>query len=134
MDFLRLEDFKLTLIPARHLASLASPAPVTEFVEIREVRCCDLMTILDNVRCEQMCIYRRSLGTEETEALVRAMETRVEEVELGDVTLEVETLTKYSGHGKCNKVMSDGEYYIGNEYGLLAAKYREKLRSSATSK
>ena len=109
VDYLRLEDFKLTSIPARHLASLVSS--VTEFVEIREVRCCDLLTILDNVRCEQLCIYKRSLGTEETEALVRAMETRVEEVELGDVTLEMETLTKYSGRGKCNKVYR-GVYFV----------------------
>ena len=129
---LELEVFNLTSIPAQHIASLVSS--VTVSVDIREVRCCDLVTILDNVRCEHLYIYKRSLETEETEALVRAMEARVKEVELGDVTLEMKTLTKYSGHGKCNKVMSDGEHYIGGEYGILLAEYREELRSWATSK
>ena len=30
--------------------------------------------------------------------------------------------------------MSDGEHYIGGEYGILLAEYREELRSWATSK
>ena len=125
---LRLDDINLLSVPAQHLASLVSSVTLT--LDVAEVRG-DLVTILDNVRSEELYIVKQSLGTEETEALVRAMETRVEAVELGDLTLEMETLTKYSGHGKCNKVMSDGE---SDFYDFLGAKYREELRSWATSK
>ena len=125
---LRLDDINLVSVPAQHLASLVSS--VTWTLDVAEVRG-DLVTILDNVRSEELYIVKQSLWTEDTEALVRAMETRVEAVELGDLTLEMETLTKYSGHGKCNKVMSDGESDL---YDFLGAKYREELRSWATSK
>ena len=46
-----------------------------------------------------------SLGTEETQALVQAMETRVREVRLGGcVTLDTEALLQYSGQGRCGKL------------------------------
>ena len=122
VDYFTLDDINLVSIPARHLVSLVSSA--TGIVDIQDVRS-GLVTILDNVRCEKLCIDIQSLGTEETEALVQAMETRVGEVVLGDVTLEMETLSKYSGHGKCNKVISLGRF---------REEIRGKLRSWATTK
>ena len=88
----------LTLVPAEHLASLASS--VTGFVDIRNVR--GLVTILDSVKCGELKIWSQSLDSEETQALVRAMESRVERVGLMSiVTLDSGVLMEYSGQGKC---------------------------------
>ena len=76
-----------------------------------------------SVQCPELSFHDQSLGHEETEALVRAMETRVERVLLGHVTLNIEALTKYSGRGKCRR------FWFEN-----AAKYREELRSWASNK
>ena len=51
-----------------------------------------------------MYISGQSLSSEETRALVRAMESVVTEVflgDLGDVSLDMTALTQYSGQGKC---------------------------------
>ena len=39
-----------------------------------------LVTILDSVKCDTLSIKNQTLGSEETEALVRAIETRVRRV------------------------------------------------------
>ena len=112
----------LTSVPAEHLVSLVSS--VTRCVFIKNVSGCDLVTILDSVKSQELDIYYCSLGNEETEALVRAMETRVRVVWLLDTTLDIEALTKYSGRGRCRRVLC---------YEATAATYRE-LRSWASNK
>jgi len=113
-----------TSLPAEHLASLVSSA--TEWVSIENVSGCDLVNILDSVKSKDLSISRQSLSSEETKALVRAMESWVEEVELDeDVTLDIWDLMEYSGQGKCRKVWCDSD---------TADRYKEQLRTWATSR
>ena len=119
---IRLEDFDLNSVPAEHLASLASS--MTGGVVIINVS--GLVTILDSVKSELLDIRYQSLGSEETQALVQAMESRVEQVVLDyKVTLEIRVLMEYSGQGKCMKVWCDSD---------TADRYREQLRAWAKSR
>ena len=112
----------LTSVPAEHMASLVSS--VTRCVRFDMVSGCDLVvTLLDSIKSPAMVIYKQSLGREETEALVRALETRVEDVSLYDTTLDIKAFTKYSGRGKCKEVDCVQE---------TSAKYRRQLRSWAS--
>ena len=72
VEFMVLRDLDLASVPGEHLASLASC--VTESVIIENVSNCDLVSILDRVKCEWLFISSQSLSSEETRALVRAME------------------------------------------------------------
>ena len=122
VSYLSLGDVDLTSVPAEHLASLVS---VTGRVYIGNVSGSALVTILDSVKGEVFWICRQSLDSEETQALVRAMESRVEIVLLNaGVTLDIRELMKYSGQGKCRKVGCDGD---------TADRYREQLRAWATN-
>ena len=86
------------------------------------------MTIMDSVRnCHEIVVSYQSLSREETEALVRAMESRVDSLCLEGVTLDAEALLNYSGHGRCRIVAESGNIEA-------AAKYREELRSWASNK
>ena len=90
----------LNSVPAEHLASLVSS--VTKWVGISNVVGCDLVTILDSVKSQELHIWHQSLGSEETQALVQAMESRVEKVKLWrEVTLNIRILMDYNGQGKC---------------------------------
>ena len=71
-------DVDLTSVPAEHLASLFSS--VTMGVDISNVS--GLVNILDSVKSKVLTIISQSLGTEETQALVQAMESGVEVVRL----------------------------------------------------
>ena len=122
--WMRLEDVDLTSVPTEPLASLASS--VIGRVLIENVSGSGLVTILDNVKSEELSIYSQSLGSEETQALVQAMESRVEEVRLHrEVTLDIRALMEYSGQGKCRGVWCNDD---------TAPRYRDKLRTWATSK
>ena len=93
-------DVDLVSVPAEHLASLASC--VTRRVIISNVS--NTVNILDNVKCQSLSINNQTLSSEETRALVRAMESRVEGLWLGgggEVSLDITALTQYSGQGKC---------------------------------
>ena len=84
VDFMKLDedvDVDLASVPAEHLASLASC--VTNDLIINNVSNCDLVSILDSVKCKGLKINRQTLSCEETQALVRAMESRVEVVVFG---------------------------------------------------
>ena len=73
-----------------------------------------------------MSIRRQSLGSEETQALVLAMESHEERVGLNEeVTLDIRVLIEYSGQGKCISLECKGD---------TENRYREKLRTWATSK
>ena len=113
----------LSSVPADHLASLVSRASWS--VAINNVHGCDLITFLDSVKSGGISIrnHRESLGSKETQALVRAMESHVEEVELdGDVTLDIKVLMEYNGQGKCRKLICN---YIA------ATRYRDQLNTWA---
>jgi len=121
---MRLWNVDLTSLPAEHLASLVSS--VTRRIIIENVSGCDLVTILDSVKSEKLSISSQSLDSEETQALVRAMESGVEWVWLyREVTLDIRDLMEYSGQGKCRKVRCDRD---------TAGRYREQLRTWATSR
>ena len=116
-----LRDVDLTSIPAEHLASLASC--VTQFFFIINVS--NIISILDNVKCQCLIITRQTLNSEETRALVRAMESGVEKVQLGgkgEVSLDITTLTQYSGAGRCGEVMC---------YDDTARSYRKEVETWA---
>ena len=80
-------------------------------VTIQNVSGCDLVTILDSVRSNYLEIRNQCLGTEETQALVRAiMKTRVEWVVLyNDRILDIEALESYSLQGKFRMVNCVGQ-------------------------
>ena len=119
-----LDDVDLTSVPAEHLASLASS--VTGRVYIENVSGCDLVTILDSVKSRVLDIRSQSLGSKKTQALVHAMESRVEWVELnGGVTLDIRDLIEYNGQGKCRQMECFRD---------TADRYKEQLRTWATSR
>ena len=115
---MELANVDLSSVPAEQLASLASS--VTESVEISNAIGCDWVTFLDSVKSEKLIISKESLGSKETEALVRAMESRVE-VLYCNVTLKISILMEYSGQGKCKQVKCF----------KAASLYREQLRTWA---
>ena len=119
-------DVELTSVPADHLASLVSS--VTWKIVISNVRGCDLVNILDGIKSLDfgLVIANQSLGSEETRALVRVMESGVTSVEMNDgLTLDIRVLIEYSGQGKCISLECKGD---------TENRYREKLRTWATSK
>ena len=100
IEKMRLKDVNLAAVPAEHLASLFSC--VTSFILIKNVSGCDLVNLMDSVQCQSLRFYKQRLGRQETRALVRAMETRVEFVWLYDDTMiDISALIKYSGRGEC---------------------------------
>ena len=109
VEWMSLRDVNLASIPAEHMGSLVSY--VTERVDIFPDGICDLVTILDSVNISSMFIGRRTLNNDETQALVRALETRVKIVRL-EFKLTAEVFTMYSGLGKCRSVRCwfDGRY------------------------
>ena len=61
-----------------------------------------MTSVFSNINCVILVIDKMSLGPLDTQALVGAMDTRVEEINLHEgVTLDLETLTQYDGTGKC---------------------------------
>ena len=127
-----LSDMDLASVPPVHLASLTSC--VTSRVGIINVSNCDLVSILDSLQCIRLLMNRQTLSSEETRALVRAMESRVEHVWLGyggyvvvvrgsgEVSLDIRVLTQYSGQGECRRVRCED---------VAATRYREEMRSWA---
>ena len=109
VNFLRLGDVDLSRVPTQHLVSLVSS--VTKVVTIHYVIGCDLVTLIDSLKCTKVKIGSQSLGMEETQALVRVMESRVEKVDLEyDVTLDIEALAEYSGQGCCSHICRSQKY------------------------
>ena len=91
-----------------------------------------MVSILDRVKCDALFLRReeRRLSSEETWALVRAMETRVEEVSLGNMEktlLDVTALIQYSGRGRCRRL------YI-SEHSDDEEKYGEELKNWASDR
>ena len=104
VEFLYLRYVDLRSVATQHLASLASR--VTKRVDLKNISGCNLATLFDSLReCKLLWIESQRLGREETKAMVRAMETQVEEVDLLDATLDIEALAEYSGQGRCTSVV-----------------------------
>jgi len=101
LDRLRLFYMDLSPVPAKQLASLVSS--VTGDLNIDAISG-DLTSLLASIKCEYLVISDQSLDGEETRALVRAMEWRVERVSLRGVKLDIEALTAYSGRGECREL------------------------------
>ena len=107
---MRLLDVDLTSVPVEHMASLA--ACVTENVKIdidNVLNVSDLVNILDNIKCRSCVIYDMDMDRDESLALVRAMESRVERVDLWRGEVDIKALTQYNGEGRCGKVVYLGE-------------------------
>ena len=90
-----LRDTDLSSVLLEHLTSLTSL--VTGSVYIWNLRGCDPASLLASVRCEALCLNRQRLGAEETSVLVNTLETWVERLHLGEVTLDMAALTMYDG-------------------------------------
>ena len=134
---LTLQFKDLSTIPGEHLCSLASS--VREIFDIQTVRGCDLVKIIDSVRSNKLGIFNQNLDREATEALVRAMNTRIEFAAIGyykkfkmrswgfeeeDIKwiLDMEALTKYNGKGRCKNI------YLRVDW---SDNYRQRLRDWA---
>ena len=105
VEEMRLSNVDLASVPAEHMASLA--ACVTKGVVIWNVHNCDLVNILENLKCRHCEIFYQSLNREESMALVGALETNVREFVCGAVILNITALTKYSGQGLCKSITCD---------------------------
>ena len=120
---LTLRDVDLSPVAAQHMASLTSC--VTSSLYIENISGYEMVSLLTNLKCEELVINDQILESEETQALVRSMESGVEKVGLEfGVTLDIEALTEYSGQGVCREV------WLWN----TAARYREEMRTWARSR
>ena len=120
---MNLEDVDLASVPPEHQASLAYC--VSGHVNLYNVSNCDIVSILEIVNCETLVISGQVLSSEETQALVWAMESNVKRLVLGpmgEVSLDIRALTQYSGQGKCEGVGC---------YRGTAVRYKKDLRSWA---
>ena len=132
----------LSTVPGEHLCSLASS--VTYIFRIQNLRGCDMIKIIDSVKCNKLSIINQNLDREATEAVLRAMDTRIEVVEILDDNfyrfawdfflkeedfkwmLDREALTKYNGKGRCRNIILCG--------GRYKQWYRQWLRDWAQDK
>ena len=87
MNGLSLWNLELSSIQVDHLASLASC--VTGGVYIAYVSGCDLSPILDSLKCKTLEISSQRLNTQETQALLRAMDKGVEVLRVGVVDYRI---------------------------------------------
>ena len=63
-----------------------------------------LGSLLASVKCPVLVLRNMELSEENTRALVTAMRTRVQDVTLSDVTLDLELLAAYDGQGHCTQL------------------------------
>ena len=105
-------DVDLASVPTEHLAALASC--VTERVWIQNVSNCDIVSLLDHAKSKTLTFNRQSLGSEESLALVRAMEFSVERVYLQEDirNLDMTALTQYDGQGACEMVCVWCDWFV----------------------
>ena len=65
---------------------------------------------MDNLKCENLGLRNQTLESEKARALVRAMESNMESVELCDeVRLDIMTLAQYSAVGMCGRLAWSNE-------------------------
>ena len=141
-DHLILQDLDLSTVPREHLCSLASS--VKDMFDIQGIRGCDLIKIIDSTKCYKLGIFNLKLDREATEAVVRAMDTRIQlakisvckmyrfqrreqELKEKDIRsmLDTKALTKYNGKGRCKNII----LRVGQ-----VDKYRQWLRDWAKAR
>ena len=119
-----LTDFDLTSVPDEHLTSLVSSIQYRLYINNVSGR--DLVSILDGCKSYWLTIKNQSLDSEETEALLLAMETNFARLQLeGGVTLDMETLVRYNGQGKCKRLMCITE--TANRYRKSLTKWAKRI-------
>ena len=129
---LRFEEVDLTSVPPEHWAALASW--VTWYsVIIIQVSGIGLTSFLSKVKCQSLEMIP-SLDREETQALVQAMESGVEELHLHSVTLDMETLVTYSGQGQCRQVEVSSFLPHGDDPEMWRVNMKEPLKGWAVSR
>ena len=100
--------FSFKSIPIKHMASLV--ACVNDEVQIDDVtnQLSVVVAILDNVQCESLSLNwsgTLGMGTEGTQALVRAMRSRVRKLCMCTPSRgALDQLMEYDGKGKCEQV------------------------------
>ena len=103
-------DENMSTVPTQHLVSLTSRV-TGRFDQDHDVDGCDLVTILDNLQCTEIGLGFNGLGEEEeAQALVRAMESRVERLYFHDtrnMCVNTGALTEYSGQGRCKFIFCE---------------------------
>ena len=110
VEMIVLHNIDLRSVPAMHLASLTSSLTIA--MGIMNVWISDLSPILDNVKCKVLSIRRQSLSSEETQKLVRIMDSTLERMFLyREVSLDITALTQYNGTGSCARVSWYGDQY-----------------------
>ena len=145
---LMLCEANLASVPAEHLAYLVSCVTSRVTIIDDDIGSDLIVTILNNVRSEELEMSNQNLETEETEALVRAMESYVERLTFlvcpqmcwGEVILDIRVLTRYliiimmimmmmmtryNGQGRCRELSC---YYP------TSARYGAQLKAWAHSR
>ena len=109
VEFLRMENISIRDISREKMKKLASI--VTDTVRINDLTHTDqLGSILVSANCPNLRLgYDMELSELETRALVSAMRVRLQKVDLEDVTLDIEELTKYDGQGICKVLVFAGD-------------------------
>ena len=106
-----LHEVNLSTIPTKHLISLMSSVTKTVDIIYYDITGCDLVSILDSLQCTEIGLGFNSLCIEEeAEALVRAMESRVERLyfhDTLDMCVNTRKLTEYSGQGRCKVIICE---------------------------
>ena len=65
----------------------------------------DICLLLPQISCDQLCIWRSTLTSNDTKALVNCLNTDVTQLWLGDyLTLDFSSLSQYNGRGQCKYV------------------------------
>ena len=113
---LGLYNLDISLVPEEDLNSLVKCSVHVAIYGVTG----DLSFVLSNVQCRGLVIANTSLSTADTQQLVAAMDTRVEEVMLDrSVSLDMDTLAQYNGLGKCEEVLF---------WSVTTERYRDQLK------
>ena len=100
-----LAEVNLSSIPNQQLGSLAACVTDQVFFGVNVI-IPDLGVLLDKVKCDNLTFLSPTFNTEETLAMVRAMQTRVRIVILihSRGTVDVRALKMFDGKGRCEQV------------------------------
>ena len=105
-DLILHDSMSISLIPEDQLKTLISST--TDRIEIEDeenkIKTLDRDIIFTNVQSKSMELIYLDLTKRETELLVTAMGSRVEEITLAGVELYVKTFLEYQGNGKCKQI------------------------------
>ena len=106
---MKLRNMDLSDINRDHIFKLTSI--VTDYVEIGNITPPPLLDIiLESVRCSVLELLNMTLTEPQTQALLTLLTERLERVELfDDLNLDIQTLCKYNGRGRCRKLWVRGD-------------------------